>query len=312
LKLNFLHIFLFDRISLNFHFFLAGRDKNAYFIYMTKLKYTFKTDLLFKILFVKYPDLLKQLVCELLGIKLESIGEFLIINPEMPPETLNDKFCRLDINMTVNGQRVNLEIQVEKQKSYPERALFNWAREYSTSLPVSRDYKDLPRTIIISIINFNLFKCDEYYSEFQPLEINRHELLSDRMSLLFFELNKLPANINEKNMLLLWLSLFKAETAKELKRIEKLEVPIMNQAINAYYNITAESEFKERVRLWEKARRDEASFLSDAREEGKQQERKMWQVIDAKNKAEIADKDAEIADKDVEIARLKAELEKRQ
>ena len=37
---------------------------------MAKLKYTFKTDTLFKMLFVKYPNLLKQLVSELLGIRL--------------------------------------------------------------------------------------------------------------------------------------------------------------------------------------------------------------------------------------------------
>ena len=42
---------------------------------MIKLEYTFKTDTLFKILFVQHPDLLKRLVAELLGIRLESIGE---------------------------------------------------------------------------------------------------------------------------------------------------------------------------------------------------------------------------------------------
>ena len=40
---------------------------------MKKLRYTFKTDTLFKMLFVKYPELLKELVAELLGIPLESI-----------------------------------------------------------------------------------------------------------------------------------------------------------------------------------------------------------------------------------------------
>jgi hypothetical protein len=79
---------------------------------VTKLEYTFKTDTLFKILFVQYPDLLKSLVSELLSIRIESIGQFVITNPEMPPEVLGDKFCRLDINMTVDGQRVDLEIQL--------------------------------------------------------------------------------------------------------------------------------------------------------------------------------------------------------
>ena len=86
---------------------------------MTKLEYTFKTDILFKMLFVKHPDLLKRLVSDLLGIRLESIGEFTITNPEMPPENLGDRFCRLDINMTVDGQRVDLEIQVRNEGNYP-------------------------------------------------------------------------------------------------------------------------------------------------------------------------------------------------
>ncbi len=45
---------------------------------MKKLQYTFKTDTLFKMLFVKYPELLKELVAELLGIPLESIETFTI------------------------------------------------------------------------------------------------------------------------------------------------------------------------------------------------------------------------------------------
>ena len=39
----------------------------------TKLEYTFKSDVLFKMLFVRYPDLLKRLVAVLLSIPLESI-----------------------------------------------------------------------------------------------------------------------------------------------------------------------------------------------------------------------------------------------
>ena len=39
---------------------------------MTRLKYTLKTDTLFKLLFTKYPDLLKKLVAALLGIQYDS------------------------------------------------------------------------------------------------------------------------------------------------------------------------------------------------------------------------------------------------
>ncbi|MDR2733420.1 MAG: Rpn family recombination-promoting nuclease/putative transposase, partial [Spirochaetota bacterium] len=83
---------------------------------MTKLDYTFKHDTLFKMLFTQYPELLKRLIAELLDIRFESIGQFAITNPEMPPDFIENKFCHLDINMRVNRQRVALEVQVADEK----------------------------------------------------------------------------------------------------------------------------------------------------------------------------------------------------
>ena len=53
-----------------------------------------------------------RLVANILKIPLGSITDFVITNPEVPPEVVGDKFCRLDINMIVEGQRVDLEVQV--------------------------------------------------------------------------------------------------------------------------------------------------------------------------------------------------------
>ncbi|MCL2251301.1 MAG: Rpn family recombination-promoting nuclease/putative transposase [Treponema sp.] len=119
--------------------------------------------------------------------------------------------------------------------------------------------------------------------------------LSDKMCFHFFELTKIPDDINADNMLLLWLALFKADTEEELTKIKSLEVKVMDQAINAYYNITAESELRERERLWEKARHDEAQALSNAEENGRKAEREILQSV--------------INNKDAEIAQLKAQLE---
>ncbi len=44
-------------------------------------------------------------------------------------------------------------------------------------------------------------------------------------------------------------------------------MPVMSQAINAYYTITASSEFREKERLRAKARHDEAQALYNARKE---------------------------------------------
>jgi predicted transposase/invertase (TIGR01784 family) len=264
---------------------------------VTKLEYTFKNDTLFKLVFVKYPDLLKRLIAKILDIPLESIEQFVITNPEMPPEVMGDKFCRLDINMMVNGQRVDLEIQISNEGDYTERSLYYWARGYSTALGEGEEYRNLPRTIIISIVAFNLFVCDGFHSEFQALEVTRHTPLNDKMCLHYFELPKLPEVVNAEDELKLWLALFNAETEEDLAKIEALGVSVMTQAIGAYRHVSATEEFKEIERLRSRARHNEASALGHARRE----EREKWQGI-------VAEKDAALADKDTKIAELLARL----
>ena len=189
---------------------------------MAKLEYTFKTDTLFKMLFGKNPDLLENLVCDLLEIPIASISQFDITNPEMPAEAMGEKFCRLDIHMIVDGQHITLEIQVRNEGDFPERILHQWARVYSNAIERGGDYKKLPRTVIISIIDFSLFDCAEFHSEFRTIEVTRHEELTDKLTLHFFELKKAPKDISDKNMLKLWLALFKADTQEELDKIKAL------------------------------------------------------------------------------------------
>ncbi|MCL2231594.1 MAG: Rpn family recombination-promoting nuclease/putative transposase [Treponema sp.] len=242
---------------------------------MTRLEYTLKTDTLFKMLFVQHPDLLENLVSTLLSIPPESIGQFVITNPEIPPDSKGEKFCRLDINMVVEGQRVALEVQVENEGDYPDRILYYWARGFSASLGEGGDYKDLPRTVIISILDFIQFaESPDFHSEFRPLEVKRHEPLSDKMSLHFFELKKLPADkLDAGNKLLLWLSLFKANTKEEIAQIKALKEPIMEQAINAFEKIMVTPEFQELERLRSRARHNETSALRYAREKGREEGR---------------------------------------
>ncbi len=236
---------------------------------MTKLEFTFKNDTLFKMVFVKYPELLKTLVAELLSIKRDSIKDFAITNPEMPPEVIGDKFCRLDINMTVDEQRVDLEIQVADEGDYPERSLYYWAREYSTALGEGKRFSLLPRTIIVSILGFTLFDCEEYHSEYQPLEVVRHTPLTDKQVLHYFELPKLPEVVDAADGLKLWLTLFNAATEEDLAKIEALEVPVMKEAIGAYRQVAATGELREIERLRSLARHNEASALYHARNQGR-------------------------------------------
>jgi predicted transposase/invertase (TIGR01784 family) len=236
----------------------------------------------------------------------------------MPPEAIGNKFCRLDVNMIVDAVRVNLEVEVSNRGDYPERSLYYWAREYSSALRSGDSYSELPRVVIVSILVEPLFSCKTYRSEFRPLEVRRRELLSDRMTFHYFEVGKLPKKLNAGNELQLLLSLFRARTEEELNRLERLGVPIVTQAIEAYRTVTASDEFKELERLRFLASCNEASALEHARRKERERLRGVLDKKDAtiaKNKAALDKKDAAIAenkaalaDKDAEIARLRALL----
>ena len=204
------------------------------------------------------------------------------------------------INMEINKQNVNLEVQVNDEKDYPERSLYYWARMYSNALPVNGKYIDLPRTISINILGFILFKQrPEYHSEYRALEVTHHEPLTDKLILHFFELKKLPKKIDEDNLSLLWLTLLKAGTKEELERINRLGVPELSEAINAYNTVTTSPEYQELERLRHKANHDEAQALHNAEQRGEKRgaavERTKWQGV--------------VADKDTEIEKLKAEIQ---
>jgi len=124
------------------------------------------------------------------------------------------------------------------------------------------------------------------------------------MALHFYELKKLPplAENDKTSGKDLWLKLFRAETEEDLTAIEKLEVPIMSEALQAYRHVAASDEFKEKERMWAKARHDEAQALYNARQQGRSERDEHWRGV-------VAEKDAVLADKDLENADLRAQLE---
>jgi len=148
-------------------------------------------------------------------------------------------------------------------------------------------------------LGFNQFPDpDKFHHEFQCLEVITHEPLTDKQVLHFYELNKLPPLNSKDSSRDLWLKLFNAETEEELIEIERLGVPIMSEALQAYRHVAASDEFKIMERMRSKARHDEAQALNNAAQLAAEGERLKWQGV-------VADKDAALADKDAENEKLR-------
>ena len=114
-----------------------------------------KIDVIFKKFFMENPDILKVFLSDILDIPLDSIRNIQVMNPELPPETEEGKFGRLDLSLDVDGTLVDVEIQLSYMSDFRERTLFYWSKLYAKDLQEGQSYKDLKQTISINILDYN-------------------------------------------------------------------------------------------------------------------------------------------------------------
>lgn len=229
-----------------------------------------KLDIIFKKIFsdTENTDLLQALLSSLLDIPKDSIHNIVIENSEVLPLNINEKFVRIDLHIQVDDRLVDVEMQINNEPGYRERALYYWSRLYGSDLHESERYDKIRQCISISIMNFNLFKCPEYHSSFKLREDSRGELLTDKCVLHFFELKKINKKINKDNPMELWLQLINAETEEELDMLNNTQNREIQKAVMVIKKLSADEKLREEARLREKAMRDEANAILGSREEG--------------------------------------------
>jgi predicted transposase/invertase (TIGR01784 family) len=234
----------------------------------TTIEIKAKLDVIFKILFSKNLDLLHELLSALLGLPMESIRDIVIKNPDLLPEDVGGKFARLDIVMDVDGRTINVEMQCYRDPDYLDRSLFNWAKLFSGGLESGEGYGALKDTICINILSKKLFDCKGYHSRFNVMETTRHEVLSDKLDIHFFELTKIAKTIDKDDRMQLWLQLINAETEEEFDMLTQTGVEPIKKAVYTLYQMSEDERIRELARVREKALHDEATLLATARREG--------------------------------------------
>lgn len=229
-----------------------------------------KLDVIFKRVFgnENNKDIIAAFLSALLEIPRESIEEIYINNVELAPEYFDQKFSRLDLRMEVDGRIVNVEMQVNREDNFQERTLFYWAKMYGEELKTGEEYGLLKRTVCINIINFDLFDCEDYHSHFKVMEKERHEVLSDKFAIHFFELKKID-NVKKNQAMEDWLHLINAETEGDLMEIQKTTaIPEVKNTIVMLRQLSADEKVRQEAYYREKRLHDEASALGTARREG--------------------------------------------
>ena len=112
---------------------------------------------------------------------------------------------------------------------------------------------------------------EDFHSHFQVMEKNRHTLLSDKMSIHFFELKKINKKPDKGNKMKLWMQLINAETEGELEMLEQTNVKEIQEAVLILREMSADEKMKELARRRELALHDRITDIEVSREEGRQE-----------------------------------------
>lgn len=227
-----------------------------------------KLDIIFKKLFSENEDLLHDFLANILDIPGESIQCIQIVDSELPPETLESKFSRLDLNMTVDDKLVNVEIQIYNDHDYRDRALYYWAKLYTSELKSGERYGTLKQAITVNIINFNMFEGNDYHTEIAAIIKDTGEVYSDKFKMHFFELKKVGKQLNKNNRRELWLQFINADSEEEFDMLSQTNIPVIQKAVKVIHDMSEDARIRENARLREKALHDEASLLQGAEDRG--------------------------------------------
>ena len=242
---------------------------------MTKKLLSLKLDVIFKIYFTRNPVLLKHFVAAILDIPIQEIRSLNYLNAELAPERPEGKEVRLDLNLELNDQNVNIEIQVKKYPDFQARALYYWAKLFTRMLKSGDKYCMLKPAITVSIVDYTLFEDREaWQADITTMFQDTREIFTDKMQLRFLELPKyakmysnssLPRFHSKKEQ---WLYLFNAGTEQELQHLKETGDEEMKDACEKLIELSQDNAMWELEWTREKELHDFASAIGAAREEG--------------------------------------------
>ncbi len=224
-------------------------------------------DVVFKKMFADKNNigLLRNLLSKILGIPENDLQDIVVLNPELLPEEVDQKFSRLDIRAKVSGKNVNIEMQVQNKDDYKSRALFYWAQLFTSDFKSGQLYSQIPETITINIINFKLFKKQGFHSVFRVSDVETGEMLSDKFRIDFVELPKVSFSDDVRDELIQWMQFLKVKSEEDLKMLESRNIsPTLKEAVETLERMSLDRDLRIVAEAREKAIRDELSALATA------------------------------------------------
>ena len=115
-----------------------------------------------------------------------------VINPYNEKEFIKDKLTIVDIKAKDSqGRTIQIDVQLEIQKSLIPRILYNWSDIYKSSLREADNFEKLKPVISIWLLTKNLFdEINDFHLPFSIYNKENSLRLTDHLSIHLLQLNK--------------------------------------------------------------------------------------------------------------------------
>jgi len=168
----------------------------------------------------------------------------------------------------MEGEKINIEVQLKDLQNMEKRTLWYWGREYTKGISSGGEYINLPKVITINIVNFDNIKLEDFHTCFHLWEDEHHEyLLTDVLEIHFLNMvkfRKLKSKDTRNRPLERWLSFFDIRTPEEeLKEIIQMDSAISKTQERLDF-VTQDKEVLREYHLREMALMDWNSGVSTA------------------------------------------------
>ena len=202
------------------------------------------------------------------------------MDPYIRQITKRQKMSIIDVKCTdLDGHKFIIEIQVERDKDFPERVQDYVASNIIDQLDAGQNYEDLLPVFFLGVLNFNMIECsNEPINSYRVVNIHQENgkkvMLDDGLFRLshwsFIELKKFNKTIEQCETLVdKWIYVLQnAADMKSIPELFELEKEIQ-EAFDLLNKAGMNAQELEEYRDSMKNMRAERSIIATAREDGK-------------------------------------------
>ena len=142
---------------------------------------------------------------------------------------------------------VNVEMQLCNSPGLPARALYYWARLFSSQLHQGEDYSSLKKTISIVILDDTYCDSDDFHTWSGLHDCRQKIVISDLIEVHFLELPKLHnlSGQDTDNDCIKWMKFFNAKTKEELIMLSEAS-PSIKKATNLLMSMSMDEETRQK------------------------------------------------------------------